>query len=348
MGIFNKKKKDKETKNKNDEVKNKENNTAEDKKSDLDSEFVKAMNEKKQEDEDKEKTLEEERKAFEEEKKAFETKKKELKEEKKTEDNKVENKKTKKEKKDYTTYNPILDKKFWFKLIGGVVLLVFALALLFQKDLRERICIGIFGGIVAVFAVYRVYPTFKYEKSAWAKVLCIIEILVDFFVGVLLAIGGFNFSESGKDLAEFTNKNFHYFLGLVFYIRGIVYTLSCIMLGQKSNIKNYVINILCLSFGAYVFASDNFLVVSLGWALVVLALASSLYLLVEGGIDYNNYRNHNEQHKRKVEQKKKEKEQKKRDKEAEKGETSKDKKSEKDEKIIIPDEKGNDQKQDIC
>lgn len=347
MGFFNKKKKDKDTKNTTSEIKDENKTSDENKKDDQESEFLKAMNEKKQEEDDKEKALEEERKAFEEEKKAFEAKKKELEEDKKEEKEEKTKKESKKEKKDYTKYNPILDKKFWCKLIGGVVLLVFALALLFQKDLRERICIGIFGGIVAVFAVYRVYPTFKYEKGALAKVLCIIEIIVDFAVGVLLVFGGFNFSDSGADLTAFTIKYFHYFLGLVFYLRGIVYTLSCILLGQKSNLKNYIINILCLSFGAYVFANDNFLVSTLGWVLVILALGSSLYLLVEGGVDYNNYRNHNEQRKRKVEEKKKAKEQKKKEKVAEKGEASKDKKSEKEEKIIIPNEKGNDQKQDI-
>ncbi len=310
MSFFNKKKDENKEVNKNN-INKIENN---------DSEFSKILNEKKQE-EDLAKEVE-------------------AKQQKKEE--------RKKEKKDYTKYNPILDLKFWFKLVGGVVLLVIALALMFQKDLRERICVGIFGGVVAVFAIYRIYPTFKYTKGAGPKVACIVEIIVDFAVGVLLVVGGFNFSDSGKDLAEFTNKYFHYFLGLVFYLRGIVYTLCAIMFKEESTFKKYVINILCLTCGAYVFASDNFLVEALGWALVILSLISAAYLLVEGGIDYTNYRNHNEQRRIKTEQKKKEKEQKKREKEAEKGEAKKDKPIEKEEKIIIPDEKGNDQKQDIC
>lgn len=346
MGIFNKK--EKEHKNE-DEIKSEDKANLEKNSNTEESEFLKAFNEINLEDQNKESSTNENKNDNLANKKQEE--KKEVVVNNSNREKEDSQKKSKKEKKDYTTYNPILDMKFWFKLIGGVVLLVFSLAMLFQKDLRERVCVGIFGGIVAVFAVYRIYPTFKYEKGNWVKLLCIIEIIVDLVIGVVLAIGGFNFSESGKDLAEFTSKNFHYLLGFVFYLRGIVYTLSTIIFKQNSNIKNYVVNILCLSFGAYVFASDNFLITALGWALVVLALGSSAYLLVEGGIDYNNYRNHNEQHKRKVEQKKKEKEQKKREKETlkiEKGETPKDKQSEKEEKIIIPDEKGNDQKQDIC
>ncbi len=348
MGIFNKKK-DKKSNGTEDEkvedldIENKKTN--EDKKVEetTESEFSKAMseiNEDTNKEESKEDVKEKEDK-----------KKVKVKEEKEqTEDEEIEEepkKKAKKESKDYKTYNPILDMKFWFKLIGGVVLVALAFVFIFEKELRERVCIGIFGGIVAVFSIYRIYPTFKYTKKGWAKFLGVVEIIVDLVIGCLLVFGGFNFSESGNDLTEFTTKNFHYFLGVVFYLRGIVYTVCSSLLKEPTNLKNYLINIACLTFGVVVFVTNAFKVDYLAWIMVVLAFASGAYLLGEGGVDYTKYRNHNEQRKKKAEQKKKAREEKKKQKEAEKGEKSHDKEIEKQDRIITPDEKGENKQQDI-
>ena len=210
---------------------------------------------------------------------------------------KKDKKKAKKEKQSKTQFvtNPITSYRFWFKIIGGVILLGLTFALIFVKTdndqyLRNQLAVGIFGGIILVYAVIRTIPLFKTLEKGWSKGLNIIEVLVDVAVGAFLVSGGFNFSSSSSEYVKFVLKYFRFFLGGVLYLRGLVYCITSIIFGEKSDSKQFVANILCFTLGVAIFCLEKFNVSYLGWILVVLAALSGGYLVGEGSINYFNYR----------------------------------------------------------
>ncbi len=217
--------------------------------------------------------------------------------EEKIEESMKENKKAKKEKKAKTALvsNPLTNYTFWLKISGGVLLLALMFALIFTKNnkniyLREQLAVGVFGGIIFVYAIIRTIPLFKTLEKGWSKILHLIEIIVDLIVGGLLVAGGFNFSNDASSFVEFVVNNFKYLLGGVLYLRGLIYCITSIIFGEKSDSKQFVANILCLTVGVAIVCLEKFNVTYLGWILVVLSGASGLYFVGEGSINYANYR----------------------------------------------------------
>ena len=193
----------------------------------------------------------------------------------------------------------VLDYKFWIRIFASVILFVFGIALLIEKSFRERICIGIFGGIIIVYAIYRIFPLIKKKKTSVSRIINVIEILVDLVIGFLLVCGGFDFSSN--QLTNFTIKYFKYFLGAVFVLRGLIYTSSNIFFKEESNIEEYLVNIFALCFGVFIMSNNTFSATHLGWVLVVICFLSAIFLLIEGAIDYKKYSNNKEEKREKKE-----------------------------------------------
>jgi len=186
--------------------------------------------------------------------------------------------------------NPMKNYKFWFKLIGGVILLIFAIAMIFNRSFGEKMVVGVFGGIIFLYGLYRIYPLIKTLEKKWSKILCLVEILADIIVGIMMLVGGFNFANEANKFSDFMNKNFRFFLGGVVYLRGLVYCTSSILFSEKSDWKQFVANIICLTFGVMIVCLEQFNVGNLVWVMIVLAFGSGAYIAGEGGIDYFNYR----------------------------------------------------------
>jgi len=226
--------------------------------------------------------------------------------------------------------NPLKNYTFWFKIIGGVVLLAFTIAMIFSSTkndagevvyLRDQLAVGVFGGLILVYAVIRVIPLFKTLEKGWSKFLNIIEVLIDVVVGAMLISGGFNFSQENSNYASFVIKNFRYFLGAVLYIRGLIYCITSIIFGEKSDGKQFAANILCLTAGVAIFCLEKFEVKYLAFIMLFLSGLSGAYLVGEGGYNYIKYRNQFAENR--------DKKSKAKETNAEKGEKSKDKEAEK-------------------
>lgn len=188
--------------------------------------------------------------------------------------------------------NPLKNYKFWFKLIGGVILLIFTIAMVLpaNKTLREQLVVGVFGGIVLVYGLYRIFPLVKTLDKKWSKILCLIEIILDIVVGVMMLVGGFTFNSEETKFTTFMVSNFRYFLGAVVYLRGLIYCITSIIICEKSDWKQFIANIACLTFGVVIFVRDDFGASNLAWVMIVLSGLSGAYLVGEGGFDYGNYR----------------------------------------------------------
>ncbi len=196
--------------------------------------------------------------------------------------------------------NPIRNYAWWFKLIGGVILLSFAIAMIVQNlmhkndpenSLAAKMVVGVTGGIVLLYALYRLFPLFKTVEMKGTKWLCILEIILDIAVGVLLITGGFNFNEESSKYSRFVINNYRYFLGAVLYLRGLIYFISSIIFGEKSDGKQFVANLVALTFGVVIICRENFGAVALSWVMIALSALSGGYLVGEGGYQYAKYRN---------------------------------------------------------
>lgn len=193
--------------------------------------------------------------------------------------------------------NPLKNYTFWFKLFGGVVLLAFAI-IMFVSNLKDKetslaskIVVGVTGGIVLIFALYRLFPLFKTVEKTGTKWLCVLEILVDVIAGALLITGGFNFKDEEAKYTNFVISNYRYFLGAVLYLRGLVYFITSIIFGEKSDGKQFIANLVAITFGVAVVCLEKFNAYELSWAMIVMSVISGGYLVGEGGYHYINYRN---------------------------------------------------------
>lgn len=186
--------------------------------------------------------------------------------------------------------NPIKNYKFWFKLFGGVILLVFAIAMIFNRQFGEKMVVGIFGGIILLYGLYRIFPLIKTLEKPWSKRLCLVEILIDIIVGAMMLVGGFNFASDANDYTEFMRNNFRFFLGAVVYLRGLIYCITSIIVGEKSDYKQFIANIICITFGVVIMCLEQFNASNLVWVMIALAFISGAYIVSEGGYDYGKYR----------------------------------------------------------
>lgn len=162
---------------------------------------------------------------------------------------------------------------------------------IFQKDgneiyLREKFSIIIFGAILIVYSITRIIYLIKADTKAKVKGLLALEVLFDVVVGLMLFFGGINLITSDSNFGSFILKYFKYFLGFVFYLRGILYLLSCVFLHHVTNAKEFIINIILLTFGVVIFARTEFDLSSLSWILVALSFICGAYTLADGSYHY--------------------------------------------------------------
>lgn len=203
------------------------------------------------------------------------------------------------------------------KIIAGVILVVLGIVFIFAPSgndtdgnviyFREKVSILIFGAIFIVYGVTRLIYLIKADIKTKVKYLLLIEVVIDVVVGIMLFIGGANFSSSDNNFASFMIKNFKYFLGLVFYLRGLLYLISCIFLQHLTHAKEFIINIVLFTFGAVAFSVKEFDVKALSWILVALAFICGAYTLCDGSYYYIKNKKHEDSKKNKKKEKSKDK-----------------------------------------
>lgn len=204
-------------------------------------------------------------------------------------ENKKEEKKEKESSKDKVKFN-----SSWgalAKIVAGVILVILGFMFIFQKDgneiyLREKFSIIIFGAILIVYSITRIIYLIKADTKAKVKGLLALEVLFDVVVGLMLFFGGIQLVSSNEGFANFILKYFKYLLGFVFYLRGILYLLSAIFLHHVTNAKEFIINIILLTFGVIIFVRTEFDLASLSWILVGLSFICGAYTLADGSYHY--------------------------------------------------------------
>jgi len=171
----------------------------------------------------------------------------------------------------------------WFvKLIGAALLVALAISLYFA-DLEHLIeaFVGIF---ILVYAIVRLVPFVRSQKSDLIKTINIIEITLNILVAAIFIIGAFAI-EGG--LGAF----FGYLLGAFLVARGMVHFYGISYGAEKGDHLTYFFHVATLIAGTLIlyrgFTAEDLIIL-----LIILALGSSGYLGVESYNGYNRYRKH--------------------------------------------------------
>lgn len=169
----------------------------------------------------------------------------------------------------------------WFlKLIAAALLIALAITLYFLEV--ERLIEGFVGVVIAVYAVIRLVPYIKSQKSDLIKTINIIEITLNILIAAVLIIASLVREESLGAL-------FGYMVGGVLVARGMVHFYSISYGAEEGDHITYFFHVATLIIGTLIlsrgFESSDLIIL-----MMIAALLASGYLGFESYNGYNNYR----------------------------------------------------------
>lgn len=167
------------------------------------------------------------------------------------------------------------------KIIGAALLIGVALFLKFGDG--EGIVIPFIGAAIIIYSVVRLVPFVKTQKNDLIKTINIIEITVDFAVGLTMILVTL-LTEDG--LGVF----FGYLGGGFLMIRGAVHFYGVSVGAEKSDFPLYLFHILALVVGSYVVYRGDFTPALLIYIILFFSVAAGSYLVFDGYRGYNVYR----------------------------------------------------------
>lgn len=183
---------------------------------------------------------------------------------------------------------------FWIKIVACAVLLAVGIWMIVEHDVCKQIIITLSGVAVGLFCIARIiYLIRANDISKRFKLVSLIEIIINACLAVFFIIAGINY-QTNKDTKfyEFLNKNYRYFIGVVFYLRGALHFFACSFFNKKVTMVNFFINLVFITVGTFSIAYE-FTVDKLAWVLIVLVLISSLYLGIDGIVTYQKFKGGN-------------------------------------------------------
>lgn len=167
------------------------------------------------------------------------------------------------------------------KIIGAALLIGVALFLQFGDG--EGIVIPFVGAAIIIYSIVRLIPFVKTQKSDLIKTINIIEITIDFAIGLAMILVTLLVEGGLKDL-------FGYLLGAYLIIRGAVHFYSVSSGAEKSDFPLYLFHLLALLVGSYVFTSGDFTPAVLIYIILFFSVITGGYLVFDGYKGYNVYR----------------------------------------------------------
>ena len=169
------------------------------------------------------------------------------------------------------------------KLVGAALLVALAIYLKFGNG--EEIVIPFIGAAIIVSSVVRLVPFIKTQSSDLVKTVNIIEITVDFAIGLAFILVTL-LTEEG--LQNF----FGYLLGFYLMLRGTVHFFSVSTHEENSDWILFVYHIAALIVGSYVFFKGDFVPGVLINIILVFSIIAGGYLSYDGFNGYKLYREH--------------------------------------------------------
>ncbi len=166
------------------------------------------------------------------------------------------------------------------KIIAAALLVALAITLYFLEV--ERMIEGFVGVIIAVYALVRLIPYVKSQKSDLIKTINIVEIILNLVIASVLIITSLVREES-------LGAIFGYIVGGVLIARGMVHFYSLSYGAEKGDHVTYFFHIATLVLGTLIL-SRGFDSSDLVILMMIAALLGGGYLGYESYSGYNNYR----------------------------------------------------------
>ena len=170
------------------------------------------------------------------------------------------------------------------KVTGAALILGLAIFLEISKDGEDIVSIFI-GFAIVMYSIIRLVPFVKTQKSDLIKTINIIEITIDFALGLALILIPLVLTEGFGD-----SSLFGYFLGTYLLLRGIVHFYSVSSHHEKNDLPMFIFHIGAIMVGTILFYETAFDLAILIHLILVLSLASGGYLGYDGYNGYNSYR----------------------------------------------------------
>lgn len=153
----------------------------------------------------------------------------------------------------------------------------------------DQVVYAITGVTIIVFSLLRVYPLIKTLKKEILRTINLIEIVLDFLIGIaLLLIAIYKADE--LDGTNAWSTIFRFSLVFFFYARGLVYFHSVVFFGEKTEIPKFWVHIIAISLGAILIVSPDFSYSTVGIIFLIIALIGAIYLGFDGFNGYKKYR----------------------------------------------------------
>lgn len=179
-----------------------------------------------------------------------------------------------------------LFKSYGWLLKATAAAFILGLAIFLEISKDGEMIVSIFIGFaIVMYSLIRLVPFVKTQKSDLIKTINIIEITIDFAIGLalvlvpLLITGGFGSSDL-----------FRYLLGTYLVLRGIVHFYSVSSHHEKNDIALFLFHIAALMVGTILFWEPAINLVILIHIILVLSIISGGYLGYDSYNGYNSYR----------------------------------------------------------
>ena len=179
-----------------------------------------------------------------------------------------------------------LKKLKWLYLwIAGAALAVFAVAMFLSREFGNSIVFYVSGSLLVTFVIIRFVPLIKTTRDRWAIAINAIEMFVDLVVGILMIV------LTAKEDTTSMYKFFPFLLGGILYARGLIYLLEIVFFNTKVEKLKFFISLLLISAGSAIIAKFNeFSVDSMRYLLAFAFALCAVISIIDGFINYNNYR----------------------------------------------------------
>ncbi|MFW6318634.1 MAG: Rho termination factor N-terminal domain-containing protein [Bacillota bacterium] len=152
-------------------------------------------------------------------------------------------------------------------IILGIILIAFAVYATFIEDIMYDSIIYIVGFIIAIYAVLKLYKDIRYVKKQITKILMGLEFVLTIALTILLV----------TDIMSLAIV-----LGLVLYIRGANFLLILQVNKMATSVKRYLVNLVLITLGAYLFIANDAYTDILQYILFVLITLYGILLLYFG------------------------------------------------------------------
>ena len=176
--------------------------------------------------------------------------------------------------------------KWLYLWIAAAALIVFASVVLFNAEFGRSIIFYLTGVLLVAFVIIRFVPLLKTTRNNWAVAINAIEMFIDLLVGVLMIF------LTAKIEDKTTLYKFYPFLvGGVLYVRGTVYFAEVCFFQTKVETPKFFVNLLLITIGSIIMGRyNNFQVDSVRWLVGIIFAICGGVAIVDGTINYNNYR----------------------------------------------------------